>query len=421
MPGSWDAIAIGAGLGGLTAAALLARRGHRVLVLERAAGLGGAAARLPALPPSGGDPARPCADLLEALGLDPWLVAPEQPEICGPHVPNGMDDTLAVLTDAQGVRGGTLQLCEHLAGIIRDAGGAVLTVREALRIFAPHGVPAGLRHTGTDGRDATDEWAPVIFGNAAPHVLAQMLPHPLEIAFAAPFRDRRLSPSVWTVTFDLDRSPATFGLMRRGLVVWPAWIESAGAPAEAAGVLALDPAETRRLPPYRAVDASTDGAEPLTGAVNGGVSEAGATASAKAEIAPTSPFRALLCGPDLWDNWTGLSAATMRDRRCRWMDRLLRDLDGHLPGLAGSVVDRAMTIAPDLGLDLNAPRGSVWGFHRPRQGPATPEGPETMLPGLFLASAYTLRGGVAGAMRGGAAAAEAAAAVLSAWHGTAQA
>jgi all-trans-retinol 13,14-reductase len=41
--GDFDAIAIGSGLGGLTAAALYARAGHRVLVLERNADIGGAA------------------------------------------------------------------------------------------------------------------------------------------------------------------------------------------------------------------------------------------------------------------------------------------------------------------------------------------------------------------------------------------
>jgi all-trans-retinol 13,14-reductase len=43
MTGAYDAITIGSGLGGLTAAALYARAGHRVLVLERNAEFGGAA------------------------------------------------------------------------------------------------------------------------------------------------------------------------------------------------------------------------------------------------------------------------------------------------------------------------------------------------------------------------------------------
>jgi all-trans-retinol 13,14-reductase len=43
MSRTFDAIAIGSGLGGLTAAALFARAGHKVLVLERNQSFGGAA------------------------------------------------------------------------------------------------------------------------------------------------------------------------------------------------------------------------------------------------------------------------------------------------------------------------------------------------------------------------------------------
>lgn len=43
MSRNFDAIAIGSGLGGLTAAALFARAGHKVLVLERNQSFGGAA------------------------------------------------------------------------------------------------------------------------------------------------------------------------------------------------------------------------------------------------------------------------------------------------------------------------------------------------------------------------------------------
>jgi len=43
MSRNFDAIIIGSGLGGLTAVALFARAGHKVLVLERNESFGGAA------------------------------------------------------------------------------------------------------------------------------------------------------------------------------------------------------------------------------------------------------------------------------------------------------------------------------------------------------------------------------------------
>ena len=43
MPQRYDVIVIGAGLGGLTAAALMARGGRRILLVERHASVGGAA------------------------------------------------------------------------------------------------------------------------------------------------------------------------------------------------------------------------------------------------------------------------------------------------------------------------------------------------------------------------------------------
>jgi all-trans-retinol 13,14-reductase len=79
MPRQFDAIVIGSGLGGLTAGALYARAGHRVLVIERNQNFGGAATvyRHGALAIEaslheidGLDPEDPKAPILQSLGLD---------------------------------------------------------------------------------------------------------------------------------------------------------------------------------------------------------------------------------------------------------------------------------------------------------------------------------------------------------------
>jgi hypothetical protein len=79
MTDAYDAITIGSGLGGLTAAALYARAGHRVLVLERNAEFGGAATTYRHGPltieasleetASLSDPVDPKARILRALGI----------------------------------------------------------------------------------------------------------------------------------------------------------------------------------------------------------------------------------------------------------------------------------------------------------------------------------------------------------------
>jgi phytoene dehydrogenase-like protein len=106
------------------------------------------------------------------------------------------------------------------------------------------------------------------------------------------------------------------------------------------------------------------------------------------------------------ENWHAFSAKEKSERKERWMDRLIADLDREFPGIASAVVHREMATAETLANYLNTPGGAVYGF--------APEGgvtdvfrfsPRTHIEGLWLASAYTFGGGFTGAMLGGAEAA----------------
>jgi phytoene dehydrogenase-like protein len=112
MSRQFDAIVIGSGLGGLTAGALYARAGHRVLVLERNQNFGGAATvyRHGALAIEaslheidGLDPEDPKAPILQSLGLDrdvPFVDVGDLHEVRSPLLgepfvlPHGLDAAL---------------------------------------------------------------------------------------------------------------------------------------------------------------------------------------------------------------------------------------------------------------------------------------------------------------------------------------
>src|ERR1700730_7993353 len=113
MSRQFDAIVIGSGLGGLTAGALYARAGHRVLVLERNQNFGGAAtvyqhaalaieASLHEI--DGLDGEDPKTPILQSLGLDrdiPFVDVGDLHEVRSPLLgepfvfPDGLDAALA--------------------------------------------------------------------------------------------------------------------------------------------------------------------------------------------------------------------------------------------------------------------------------------------------------------------------------------
>jgi phytoene dehydrogenase-like protein len=504
MPERYDAVVIGAGLGGLTAAALAARARRRVLVIERNRNVGGAAtvyrhgaltveASLHEL--DGLDAQDPKLPLLHELGLDDQLdfVAPaELNEVrggplatpftmpAGPepalaacrarfprheralqryfdavlavrgaasfaashmddqswwlrHLPEaglrlwplirharatlgdvlrglfGADEvvkcalaaTLPYYHDdpermlflafaiAQGSfvaggahfpRGGSRTLSEALADIVREAGGTVLTGREATRLLVDDHRVTGVEHRDRQGGETRLATAPLVFGNAAPSVLASMLPERWQAPFLAPYARRPLSVSLWTVTLGLSRPPAEVGVAAYSTLLLPDWMTALADYRDAAAVMASPAGD--RLPPIIIADYAR---------IDSGLNQG-------------PPYLCVLCGIDRLSNWQGLPPDAVRARKAAWTDRLVGAVDAAFPGFAGLVVQHEMATAATMHAVLNTPGGAVYGF-----APETLlRSPRTAVPGLYLASAWAAAGGFTGAMMGGASAARAA-------------
>src|SRR5580692_2109370 len=329
MSRQFDAIVIGSGLGGLTAGALYARAGHRVLVLERNQNFGGAATvyRHGALAIEaslheidGLDPEDPKAPILQSLGLDrdvPFVDVGDLHEVRSPLLgepfvlPHGLDAALnaakqrfphrgkgldgyferiravrqavSMMSEHQDdrgwwllnaptlpwrlwplirdrhatlsevfsrlfgdsepvklaiasnllyytddpdtmpfiqfavpqasylaggghyVRGGSQVLSDRLVAIIREAGGEVEADREVETILLDGDRARGVRHRAANTDDVREELAPVVFGNAAPSVLASMLPHDKRASFVSRYQNLRPSISLWSISLGLNR------------------------------------------------------------------------------------------------------------------------------------------------------------------------------------------------------------------------
>lgn len=512
MGGDFDAITIGSGLGGLTAAALYARAGHRVLVLERNEVIGGAATTFQhgsltieaslhetVQPSTFGDPK---ARILRALGIedelefvsagplyqlrgrlfDPPFVLPTGAEaapaltqrfprhakafrrffhrveavrsaldVLGEehdnlwwflHAPTlpltlwpllrdmhhnvsqvfddlfGEDELPKIAVAAnlgyfgddpdrlwwvyyalgQGgylagggayVRGGSSALSRSLAGVVEAEGGAVMTGRKVTEILLDdRGRANGVVHADRDGGDRVVEHATVLFGNAAPSVLADALPSERRSAFMRQFAGRELSTSLFSIAVGLKLPASTLGLDHYSTVLLPDWFERLTDYSAFGDLLAGPPGP--RMPGlilvnYAAIDSGLNSGD------NHLVS---------------------ITGLDRTANWDLPDAVEYESKREAWMDALITEVDRFLPGFSSAVVQREMATAATMAHYLNTPGGAVYGFAQvPPHGiptAGTAKGVQTDVPGLWLASTFGGFGGFSGAMVTGMLAARAA-------------
>ena len=236
-----------------------------------------------------------------------------------------------------------------------------------------------------DGADH-EALAPILLGNAAPAELSALLPEPARHDFAARYRSFEPSVSLFTLSLGLSRPAADFGVDAYSTFVYPDDMARFADFPQAAAVLAGAPAG--RVPPYTLAD---------YGRLDTGLRREG------------DPWLVTLTGADRLAWWEGLDEAGEKARRRRWIEALVADADRRFPGLAGAVTQAEIATARTMQTRLGTPLGEVYGF-RPTPGRLFGHIPSAATPveGLWLASAYTISGGYAGAMQGGMMAAEAA-------------
>jgi all-trans-retinol 13,14-reductase len=280
------------------------------------------------------------------------------------------------------IRGGSQVLSDRLVAIIREAGGEVEAGREVETILLEGNRTRGVRHRGRKTGDVGEDLASIIFGNAAPAVLATMLPEDRRASFLLRYQDRRPSISLWAMSLGVNRHSHDFGVAHYSTSVLPAWLTTLSGFRDAAAI--LGEASESRITPYGFV----------------------AYDQIDSGLNPDGPYLAAVVGLDRVQNWAGLTPEAKRARKERWMDRIIADLDRQFPGIATAIVHREMSTSETFQQYLNAPGGSLYGFAPESRGfmPLA----VTAINGLYLASAFTGGGGFTGAMLGGGWAARAA-------------
>lgn len=276
------------------------------------------------------------------------------------------------------VQGGSQRLSSALARAIRAGGGTVLLRRTASAIEVDAGGHvAALTHTARDGSDPQRVEAACIVGNAAPEILAALLPDAQGARMRAAYAGHKPSISLFALTLGLSQPPRTFGVTAYSTQLWPDWMTRLDDFSAATTIMAGEPGE--RMPPLAVVDYA---------AIDSGV--------------PAPPYALSVVGPDKLSNWDEADHDAYRAKRARWQEALVAYLDGRYPGLAGAVVASTFNTALSVRQYLGAPEGAVYGFAPvpPRAWlHVPPRSPKTPVAGLYLASAYAGFGGYTGVVQ----------------------
>ena len=278
-----------------------------------------------------------------------------------------------LLSGGRYVQGGSQRLSSALARAIRSAGGEVMIRRLVTAIdLDAQGRAAAVTHGARDGSDLQSVESAVVVGNAAPEVVASLLPGDAARKLNDGYAPLGSSVSLFALTLGLSRPPRDFGVSGYSTQLLPPWMTRLDDYPQGTALMADEPGD--RMPPFAIVDYA---------AIDSGV--------------PFPPYVLSIFGPDRLSNWDGSDLELYRDKRARWQDAVARYLDGFYPGLAGAVTAASFNTAWSVRQYLNAPDGAVYGFAPSPDGQG--RSPRTAVPGLYLASAYAGFGGYTGVIR----------------------
>jgi phytoene dehydrogenase-like protein len=279
------------------------------------------------------------------------------------------------------VRGGSGCLSRALAEATERAGGDIALGRQATAItLGADGCPCGIVHVDREGRDPVEARAPIVVANAAPAVLAAMLPLSARGRFWSAYAGHSLSISLFSATFGLSVRPATLGVRSYATFLLPSWMKTLSDQRRSAALLGAAPGEDRPL--ITVVDHS---------AIDSGLAG--------------PPYPVSVVGVDRVANWRGLDQAARDDKRRQWQRAIIAAIDREFPGFASQVVASVFNTALSMHNYLNAPEGAIYGFAP--LPPSTPiwrgtgRSPKTPIRGLYLASSYAGSGGFTGAILAG--------------------
>jgi phytoene dehydrogenase-like protein len=279
-------------------------------------------------------------------------------------------------------RGGSAALTRAMLSVLSEGHGAAKRLCQVEQIVLDgEGRAIGVRWRDGDGEH--EAHADAILLNASPGVGEALLPQAARARFAGGHEGLSPSISLFNVSLGLPAPASRFGVSSFSTFIYPDWLTRLDEAPHGSTLLASLPGG--RLPIYCLTD---------YGRLNA--------------FGEASGHLLSITGPDRLANWEGLDASAYQARKSAWIDALVADLERRYPGIVGAITHREMATARTMRDRMGGgANGEVYGFRpTPERLFSRPPRARTQIPGLWLASAYTVCGGYAGAMAGGLMAAE---------------